>query len=57
MTSGVAAILLFVCYRSTLLGMADQWTNDEDMSHGFAIPLAVAWVVDKIFPRKPQSPV
>lgn len=25
--------------------MFDQWWNDEDMSHGFAVPLVIAWIV------------
>jgi len=43
--AALSAILLLVCYASTLAGMAAQWTNDEDMGHGFAVPLAIAWIV------------
>ena len=43
--AGTAAILLLACYWTTLRGMAAQWTNDEDMGHGFAVPLAIAWIV------------
>jgi exosortase len=25
--------------------MFDQWSKDEDMSHGFAVPLVIAWIV------------
>jgi exosortase len=25
--------------------MFNQWWNDEDMSHGFAVPLVIAWIV------------
>ena len=26
-------------------GMAEQWWNDEDMGHGFAVPLVVLWII------------
>jgi exosortase len=45
MMAGLAALALLVCYASTLRGMSEQWWNDEDMSHGFAVPLVVAWIV------------
>ncbi len=40
----IAAILI-LCYASTLRGMAEQWWNDEDMGHGFAVPVVIAWIV------------
>ncbi len=43
--AGFAVLALLACYASTLWGMADQWWNDEDMSHGFAVPLVVGWIV------------
>ena len=43
--AGLAALALLVCYASTLRGMFNQWSTDEDMSHGFAVPLVVAWIV------------
>jgi len=43
--AGLAALALLVCYASTLRGMFNQWWNDEDMSHGFAVPLVIAWIV------------
>jgi exosortase len=43
--AGLAALTLLVCYASTLRGMVSQWWNDEDMSHGFAVPLVIAWIV------------
>jgi exosortase len=41
----LCAIALAFCYAPTLRGMFDQWSNDEDMSHGFAVPLVIAWIV------------
>ncbi|MGB7760108.1 MAG: exosortase/archaeosortase family protein [Bryobacteraceae bacterium] len=42
-TAAVAALL--ACHFSTLGGMAAQWWNDEDMGHGFLVPVVIAWVV------------
>ena len=41
----LCAIALAVCYAPALRGMFDQWSTDEDMSHGFAVPLVIAWIV------------
>ena len=38
-------LLLLACYASTLQGMAGQWWTDEDMSHGFLVPIVILWVV------------
>jgi exosortase len=43
--AGLSALALLVCYASTLRGMLNQWWTDEDMSHGFAVPLVIAWIV------------
>jgi exosortase len=43
--AGFAALALLVCYASTLRGMFNQWWTDQDMSHGFAVPLVIAWIV------------
>jgi exosortase len=40
-----AAVALLACYASTLRGMINQWWTDEDMSHGFAVPLVIAWIL------------
>ena len=42
---GLALILLLACYWKTVAGMAEQWMNDEDMGHGFAVPLAMGWIL------------
>jgi exosortase len=41
----LAALSLLVCYAAVLRGMADQWWNDEDMGHGFFVPLVILWIV------------
>src|SRR5271169_3652009 len=39
------AFVLAACYAPTIGGMADQWSNDEDMGHGFAVPFVVLWII------------
>jgi hypothetical protein len=39
----VAALIL--CYAPNLRGLVEQWAFDEDMGHGFAVPLVVGWVI------------
>jgi exosortase len=41
----LAAVALLVCYAPTLRGMFQQWSDDEDMSHGFVVPFVVLWIV------------
>jgi exosortase len=41
----LTALALLICYASTIRGMFNQWWTDEDMSHGFAVPLVIAWIV------------
>jgi len=42
---GITAVALACCYASTLAGMARQWWNDEDMGHGFLVPVVAAWIL------------
>jgi len=39
------ALALITCYSSTLRGMFDQWRSDEDMSHGFLVPIVILWII------------
>lgn len=41
----LTAVLLAVCYAPVLGGMFDQWSHDEDMGHGFVVPIVVLWIV------------
>lgn len=41
----LTALALVLCYAATLRGMVEQWFVDEDMSHGFAVPIVVLWIV------------
>jgi len=39
------AVALLICYAPTLRGMFEQWSSDEDMSHGFGVPVVILWIV------------
>ncbi|MEQ1947509.1 MAG: exosortase/archaeosortase family protein [Bryobacteraceae bacterium] len=41
----VTCAALFLCYSKVIAGMIDQWTNDEDMGHGFLVPFVIGFVV------------
>jgi exosortase len=41
----LTALAGLVCYASTLRGMFEQWWTDEDMSHGFLVPIVILWIV------------
>jgi exosortase len=41
----LTALALVNCYASTLRGMFEQWRTDEDMSHGFLVPVVILWVI------------
>jgi len=41
----LTAVALLACYASTIRGMIGQWSTDEDMGHGFLVPLVVGWIV------------
>ncbi|MBC7927212.1 MAG: archaeosortase/exosortase family protein [Bryobacteraceae bacterium] len=40
-----AAVALVVCYAPVIRGMANQWSHDQDMGHGFAVPIVALWIV------------
>jgi exosortase len=41
----LTAVALLACYAPTIRGMFDQWSSDEDMGHGFVVPIVVLWIV------------
>jgi exosortase len=43
----LTAVALLACYAPALRGMFDQWSSDEDMSHGFVVPILALWIVWK----------
>src|SRR5207253_3653304 len=36
--------LLAVCYLPVLVRLVSQWNNDEDMSHGFFVPILAGYI-------------
>jgi exosortase len=43
--TALTALILLACYAPTLRGMFDQWSTDEDMGHGFVVPIVALWIV------------
>jgi len=41
----LTALALLICYAPALRGMIDQWTHDDDMAHGFVVPLVIFWIL------------
>ena len=41
----LTAWILLACYASTIRSMIAQWSTDEDMGHGFLVPVVVVWIV------------
>ncbi len=50
-------IALAACYASAIAGMVGQWSSDEDMSHGFVVPVVIAWIVWRERARWSKLPV
>ncbi len=40
----LTAVALIACYARTLLGMSNQWWYDDDMGHGFLVPIVILWI-------------
>lgn len=38
-------LAVLLCYAPIWRGLVGQWASDEDMSHGFVVPLCIAWIV------------
>ena len=59
---GVVALfstLIVVCYLPVLAHLTEQWINDEDMGHGFFVPILagyIAWQKRKEFLTEPARP-
>jgi exosortase len=43
-TLGWIALLLILCYAPVLSRLARQWSDDEDMGHGFFVPVVAVYI-------------
>lgn len=41
---GWFSALLVLCYWPVVTRLVSQWNNDEDMSHGFFVPVLAAYI-------------
>ncbi|MGH9631778.1 MAG: exosortase/archaeosortase family protein [Bryobacteraceae bacterium] len=52
---GWFSVLLVICYAPVLYSLIRQWNNDEDMGHGFFVPITAGYIAwqnrDKLFAR------
>ena len=39
------AVLLVICFGDVLYGMAAEWYTDDDMSHGFFVPVVAGYII------------
>src|SRR5258708_20527455 len=55
------AVLLIACYAPVLCGLVHQWATDEDMGHGFFVPLVAGYIAwqrrSELTAVKPRSPL
>ena len=40
-------VLLIACYAPVLFGLVRQWATDEDMGHGFFVPVVAGFIAWK----------
>jgi len=50
-------LLLILCYASVLLRLVRQWSQDEDMGHGFFVPVIAGYMVWKMRDELMAEPV
>src|ERR1044071_2024888 len=41
----VFAVLILLCYAPAIVSLAGNWMHNDDMGHGFFVPLAAGYVV------------
>src|SRR5580693_7922270 len=41
---GWAAALILFCYFPVIDRLVRQWANDDDMGHGFFVPIIAGWI-------------
>src|SRR5450756_2547238 len=50
-------LLLILCYAPVLLRLVRQWSQDEDMGHGFFVPAIAGYIVWKMRDELAAEPV
>jgi exosortase len=50
-------LLLVICYAPVLLRLVRQWSQDEDMGHGFFVPAVAGYIVWKMRDELAAEPV
>jgi exosortase len=45
LAAGWVALLIVVCYYPVISHLVWQWANDDDMGHGFFVPVIAGWIV------------
>src|SRR5262245_54066922 len=40
----VGILIVLVAFGSTLLQLVDRWSNQEEYSHGFLVPVVAVWL-------------
>ena len=43
-TAGWIAALIVFCYFPVIVRLVKQWANDDDMGHGFFVPIIAGWI-------------
>lgn len=51
------AVLLLVAYAPVLLRLAQQWNSDDDMGHGFFVPVISAYIIWQLRGKLKELPV
>jgi len=53
---GWVAALVGLCYYPVIVRLVTQWSNDEDMGHGFFVPLIAGWIAWQKLSEQPDGP-
>jgi exosortase len=51
-----AAALIALCYFPVIVRLVRQWANDDDMGHGFFVPIIAAWIAWQKLPEARSVP-
>jgi exosortase len=51
-----SALLIAFCYFPVIVRLVRQWANDDDMGHGFFVPVIAAWIAWQKLPEIESVP-